>query len=114
MPKTYKEFTSQHEKTDSSIIQELIDDLPLSEEELKELAEGRRLAGAMKVVAVGMANRVATQARKVLSEKDVGRKIDALAKSISLTAGIASIAVAVSDGGKSATSKIVGISSLSR
>ncbi|HIB94818.1 MAG TPA: hypothetical protein EYO60_11140 [Candidatus Lambdaproteobacteria bacterium] len=61
-----------------------------------------------------MSNRLAVQARKVLSAKTTNQKLDELAKAVSISGGISALAVAVSDGGKSGLSKIITVSTLTK
>ena len=64
------------------------------------------------MIAVSLANRLSAQTRKVISAKTTDKKLDELAKAISISGGISAIAVAVSDGGKSGVSKIIGLSAI--
>ncbi|MBT5348981.1 MAG: hypothetical protein HOL55_09465 [Nitrospina sp.] len=111
MAKTYKEFVQECNE-DAKIIQDLLDDLPYTAEELDRLMEGKKFGTALKAIAISLANRLAAQTRKVLSAQTTDKKLDELAKAISISGGISAIAVAVSDGGKSGISKIIGLSAV--
>jgi hypothetical protein len=93
-------------------MQDLLDDLPCTNEELEDLIEGKKFGTGLKVIAVGLTNRLATQTRKVLSAKTTDKKLDELAKAISIAGGISAISVAVSGGSKGGLSKIIGLSAL--
>ena len=85
---------------------------PAGAEELDRLMEGKKFGTALKAIAISLANRLAAQTRKVLSAQTTDKKLDELAKAISISGGISAIAVAVSDGGKSGISKIIGLSAV--
>ena len=111
MAKTYKEFINENNE-DAMVIQELLDDLPCTNEELDQLMEGKKSGTALRVLALGMTNRLASATRRVLSAKTTDEKLDALAKVISIAGGISAISVAVSGGTKGGLSKIIGLSAL--
>ena len=81
-------------------------------EELDQLMEGKKSGTALRVLALGMTNRLASATRRVLSAKTTDEKLDALAKAISIAGGISAISVAVSGGTKGGLSKIIGLSAL--
>ncbi len=112
--KKYKTFLKEvHEQTE--VMEDLMRDMPMSDDELQVLFEkktGSRFGKIMKVLAISLMNRANGQARKVVSSNTTDKKIDELAKLISISAGISAIGVAVSDGGKSGISKIVALSAI--
>ena len=59
-------------------------------------------------MAFSLSKRLGTQVRRVRSSKDLSGKIDELSKAVALAGGIAAVAVAGQDGGRSVLSKIVG------
>ena len=79
---------------------------------LFEKKSGGKFGRVLKMIAVSLANRLSAQTRKVISAKTTDKKLDELAKAISISGGISAIAVAVSDGGKSGVSKIIGLSAI--
>ena len=114
--KTYNQFIKEM-KTAPKIMQEMLDDLPCTEEEFNDLLEikkgkGNALGNILKIVAISMQNRLVTQAKKVISATTTDKKIDELARAISIAGGIASISIAVQDGSKSGLSKLIGLSAL--
>jgi hypothetical protein len=113
MPKTYKQFIKENGE-DSTIMQDLLDDLPYTNEELDNLIEGKKFGTVLKVIAVSLSNRLATASKRVLSAKTTDEKLDALAKAVSIAGGISAISVAVSGGTKGGLSKIIGLSALKK
>ena len=111
MLKSYKKFINENNE-DSEVIQELLDDLPYTNEELDQFMEGKKTGVALKVLAVGLTNRLVQQTRRVISAKTTDEKLDHLAKAISIAGGISAISVVVSGGSKSGLSKIIGLSAL--
>ncbi len=109
--KTFQQFINENNE-DSEVMQELLDDLPCTNEELDQLMEGKKSGKLLKVLALSLSSRLAQASRRVLSAKTTNEKLDALAKAISIAGGISAISVAVSDGGKSGLSKIIGLSAL--
>ena len=77
---------------------------------LFEKKSGGKFGKVLKVIAVSLANRLTAQTRKFISARTTDKKLDELAKVISISGGISAIAVAVSDGGKPGLSKIIGLS----
>jgi hypothetical protein len=115
MPKTYNQLVKEL-RMEPEVLQDLIDDLPLDANELDEfINEGRKgFSNVLKVIAVSLANRSSAQSRRVLSATTTDKKIDELSKQLKIVGGISAISVAVSDGGKSGISKLVGLASLSK
>jgi hypothetical protein len=112
--KTYKTFKEEC-KRDTEILEDLMRDMPMSDDELQSLFEkktGSKFAKAMKAIAVAMVGRANGQARKVISAKTTDQKLDELAKLVSITGGISAIGVAISDGGRSGISKIIGLTAI--
>ena len=112
--KTYKTFIMEVQE-ETEIMEDLMREMPLTDDELHTLFEkksGGRFGKVLKVIAVSLANRLSAQTRKVISAKTTDKKLDELAKAISIAGGISAIAVAVSDGGKSGVSKIIGLSAI--
>ena len=107
MAKTFKDLRSKI-KT-NHILQDAIDDLDLTEQDYEELLEGKKTKVLLKVMAFAQSKRLGTQVKKVKSTNDLSAKIDELAKAVAIAGGIAAIAVAGQDGGKSVLSKIVGL-----
>ena len=95
------------EQEETKIMEDLMREMPLTDDELQTLV-GR----VLKMIAVSLANRLSAQTRKVISATTTDKKLDELAKAISISGGISAIAVAVSDGGKSGVSKIIGLSAI--
>ncbi len=112
--KTYKTFIMEVQE-ETKIMEDLMREMPLTDDELHTLFEkksGGRFGKVLKVIAVSLANRLSAQTRKVISAKTTDKKLDELSKAISIYGGISAIAVAVSDGGKSGVSKIIGLSAI--
>ena len=98
--KTYKNFIME-EQEEIEIMEDLMKEMPLTDDELQTLVEkksGGRFGKVLKVIAVSLANRLSAQTRKVISATTTDKKLDELAKAISISGGISAIAVAVSDG----------------
>ena len=107
MAKTYKEL--QMELEINSTLQDLIDDLDLTEQDCEELLEGKKTKIILKIIALGQAKRLGTQVKRVRSTKELSAKMDELAKAVAISGAIAAMAVVAGlDGGKSVLSKIVG------
>jgi hypothetical protein len=113
MAKTYKQLRNEN-REDARVMQDLMDDLPCTDEELEELIEGKKFDAGLKVIAVGLTSRLTTQTRKVLSAKTTDKKLDELAKAISIAGGISAVSIAVSGGTKGGLSKIIGLSALKK
>ena len=112
--KTYKNFIME-EQEETKIMEDLMREMPLTDNELQILIEkksGGKFGRVLKMIAVSLANRLSAQTRKVISATTTDKKLDELAKAISISGGISAIAVAVSDGGKSGVSKIIGLSAI--
>ena len=106
MAKTYKEL--QMELEINSSLQDLIDDLDLTEQDCEELLEGKKTKIILKIIALGQAKRLGTQVKRVRGTKELSAKMDEIARMIAVVGGIAAVAVAGQDGGRSVLSKIVG------
>jgi hypothetical protein len=111
MAKTYKEFVQECNE-DVEIMQDLLDDLPYTNEELEGLMEGKKFGIALKVIAVSLSSRLASASKRVLSAKDTNEKLDHLARAVSIAGGISAVSVALSGGTKGGLSKIIGLSAL--
>jgi hypothetical protein len=108
MAKTFKELKMELEI--NSTLQNLLDDLDLTEQDCEELLEGKKTKVILKIMALGQAKRLGTQVKRVRSIKDLSAKMDEIAKEVAIVGGIAAMAVVAGlDGGKSVLSKIVGL-----
>jgi hypothetical protein len=107
MAKTYNELKMELEI--NSTLQNLLDDLDLTEQDCEELLEGKKTKIIFKIIALGQAKRLGTQVKRVRSTKELSAKMDELAKAVAISGAIAAMAVVAGlDGGKSVLSKIVG------
>jgi hypothetical protein len=113
--KTYNQLMKEI-RMEPQVMQDLIDDLPYEGTDLEEFIlegkKGKSFSNLLKVIAVSLQNRLSAQSKRVLSATTTDKKLDELAKSITIAGGISAISVAVSDGGKSGLSKLVGLASI--
>jgi hypothetical protein len=112
--KTYKTFMRECQEQ-AEIMEDLMREMPLTGDELQSLFEkktGNKFGKVLKVLAITLTARLAAQAKRVLSAQSTDKKLDELAKAISISGGISALAVAISDGGKSGVSKIIGLSAI--
>jgi hypothetical protein len=113
--KTYQQLVKEL-RMEPKVMQDLIDDLPYEGTDLEDFIfegkKGKSFSNLLKVIAVSLQNRLSAQSRKVLSAKTTDAKLDELSKAITIAGGISAISVAVSDGGKSGLSKLVGLASI--
>ena len=82
MAKTYKELKSELEI--NSTLQDLLDDLDLTEQDYEELLEGKKTKIILRVMALAQSKRLATQVKKVKSTSDLNAKMDELAKAVAI------------------------------
>ena len=106
MAKTFKELSTELEI--NSILQDLMDNISLNDQEYEELFEGKKTKVFLRVIALAKSKQLGTQLKRVRSTKEVSAKMDEIARMIAIVGGIAAIAVAGQDGGRSVLSKIVG------
>jgi hypothetical protein len=107
MAKTFKELSTELEI--NSILQDLMDNISLNDQEYEELFEGKKTKVFLRVIALAKSKQLGTQLKRVRSTKEVSAKMDEIARMIAIVGGIAAIAVAGQDGGRSVLSKIVGL-----
>ena len=75
--KTYKTFIME-EQEETEIMEDLMREMPLTDDELQILVEkksGGRFGKVLKVIAVSLANRLSAQTRKVISAKTTEKKL---------------------------------------
>ena len=112
--KTYKTFMQECQEQ-TEVMEDLLNEMPLTDDELQDIFEkktGTKFGKVLKVLAISMTSRLASQSRKVISATTTDKKLDELAKAVSISGGISALAVAISDGGKTGISKIVGLSAI--